>query len=95
MADDGDSIDMAKVYIFISMQLFGVIGCCIMLFTALVSPIVHRPATWYNFVFSWIFSGITYTLLLTGGHYFDEGDNVPEFGLCAAQTALIYCSPPM
>ncbi|KDR72760.1 hypothetical protein GALMADRAFT_158926 [Galerina marginata CBS 339.88] len=74
----------------ISFQIVGLVGCTLMLGTALLSRSVHRHSTWFSFVFSWMVSGISYLLLFFSGQL---GNQNPPFGLCLAQAALIYSVP--
>jgi len=74
----------------VAIQIVGLVGCTLMLGTAIFSKSVHRHTTWFSFVFSWVVSGVCYLLLFFSGQL---GNQTPPFGLCLAQAALIYSVP--
>ncbi|THU83334.1 hypothetical protein K435DRAFT_971613 [Dendrothele bispora CBS 962.96] len=79
-----------RLDIFLALQVIGLIGCIIVLFTALFSS-VSRQVTWYNFFISWTIFCISYLLLFFAG----QGHNhEPPFALCLAQSSLTYAAPP-
>ncbi|RDB27488.1 hypothetical protein Hypma_003845 [Hypsizygus marmoreus] len=77
---------------FIVLQLAGGFGLLVTLLTAIVSPSVKRYSTWYSFGTSWILSSISYSLLAIAGQ---RTGPKPAFGLCLAQSALIYAAPSL
>ncbi|KAF8157152.1 hypothetical protein B0H34DRAFT_798458 [Crassisporium funariophilum] len=77
---------------FIALQLFGLVGLVLMALTVLLSNTAPRHITWSSFVFSWIISCISYTLLFVAGQLENP---TPPFGLCLTQAALIYSAPPL
>lgn len=77
---------------FIALELAGAGGLLIILATAMFGPGVKRYSTWYSFGASWVFSGISYTLLFLTGQLYRP---LPNYGLCVVQTALIYAAPTL
>jgi len=76
---------------FIALQLFGLIGCVIILGTIIFSH-TSRQLTWFSFIFSWIISSLSYLLLFLMGQLENKR---PSFGVCLAQATLIYAAPPL
>ncbi|KAJ7579199.1 hypothetical protein C8J56DRAFT_965073 [Mycena floridula] len=76
---------------FISLQLLGAIGFCVILCTAILfSSKVPRYSTWFSFCVAWILSCVSYSLLGFAGL---QEDQTPKYSLCLAQAALIYSAP--
>ncbi|KAJ3808590.1 hypothetical protein F5876DRAFT_78600 [Lentinula aff. lateritia] len=81
----------AVFILFIVFQLIGLVGSILMLFTACISKIVRkRHWSWFSFVFSWIVSCVSYSLLAGA-----PIDWQPEYPLCLTQAALIYTVPTL
>ncbi|KAJ7791358.1 hypothetical protein B0H14DRAFT_2935721 [Mycena olivaceomarginata] len=80
------------INVFLTLQLLGLIGSCALVLTTTLSSRAPRNATWQNFFTSWIISTVSYSLLLFAGQV-----NVPEptFGVCLAQSGLIYGIPSL
>jgi len=86
-----DSTQEALFKLFIALQLFGFVGCVIILGTIIFSD-ASRQLTWFSFIFSWIISSFSYLLLFMTGQLENKR---PPFGLCLAQAVLIYSAPPL
>ncbi|KAJ4496235.1 hypothetical protein C8J55DRAFT_553960 [Lentinula edodes] len=85
------SSSSALFILFIVFQLIGLVGSILILFTACISKIVRkRHWSWFSFVFSWIISCVSYSLLAGA-----PIDWQPEYPLCLTQAALIYTVPTL
>ncbi|GAW03823.1 hypothetical protein LENED_005575 [Lentinula edodes] len=85
------SSSSALFILFIVFQLIGLVGSILILFTACISKLVRkRHWSWFSFVFSWIVSCVSYSLLAGA-----PIDWRPEYPLCLTQAALIYTVPTL
>ncbi|KAJ4466078.1 hypothetical protein C8R41DRAFT_77207 [Lentinula lateritia] len=85
------SAGSALFILFIVFQLIGLVGSILILFTACISKIVRkRHWSWFSFVFSWIVSCVSYSLLAGAPINWQ-----PEYPLCLTQAALIYTVPTL
>ncbi|KAJ4490418.1 hypothetical protein J3R30DRAFT_3421562 [Lentinula aciculospora] len=85
------SSNKALFILFIVFQLIGLVGSILMLLTACISTMVRkRYWSWLSFVFSWVISCVSYSLL-AGARI----DWQPELPLCLTQAALIYTVPTL
>ncbi|KAJ2914167.1 hypothetical protein MD484_g6228, partial [Candolleomyces efflorescens] len=75
---------------FIVLEMIGLCGTALMLFTALVGRDVVRHFTWFSFVFSFLVSTTSYLLLFFAGQLYNR---TPPYALCLTQAALIYAVP--
>jgi len=62
-----------------------------MLLTVLSSRSISRHPTWFSFIFSWILSTVSYTLLFWGGKL---AGPEPEYSFCLIQGTMVYAAPP-
>ncbi|KAJ3888374.1 hypothetical protein GG344DRAFT_79827 [Lentinula edodes] len=85
------SSSSALFILFIVFQLIGLVGSILILFTACISKLFRkRHWSWFSFVFSWIVSCVSYSLLAGA-----PIDWRPEYPLCLTQAALIYTVPTL
>jgi len=70
--------------------MFGFGGCVLMFAAATLNPASPRHITWLSFVFSFIISTASYSLLFITGYLHDPS---PPFALCVTQGALVYSVP--
>ncbi|KAF8217621.1 hypothetical protein K438DRAFT_2006688 [Mycena galopus ATCC 62051] len=80
------------INIFLAFQMLGLIGSCALVLTTTLSSRAPRNATWQNLFTSWIISTISYSLLLFSGQAHKPN---PTFGVCLAQSGLIYGIPSL
>ncbi|ESK92457.1 hypothetical protein Moror_4494 [Moniliophthora roreri MCA 2997] len=83
------SLTSALVIAFIVFQFLGLFGAIAILIAASLSSKL-RQATWYNFIVILVLFCFSYLLLLLAGQY---GNPDPPFGLCLAQSCMIYGVP--
>ncbi|KAE9393236.1 hypothetical protein BT96DRAFT_228671 [Gymnopus androsaceus JB14] len=77
--------------LFIVLQLFSLVSMIIILLTASVSSLVKkRHLSWSNFTATWIFSCISYSLLVGAPITWQ-----PKYALCLTQAALVYTVPTL
>ncbi|KAF9078356.1 hypothetical protein BDP27DRAFT_1412357 [Rhodocollybia butyracea] len=86
-----DKENSALFILFLVFQLTSLGGLLITIFTASLCPMVKkRHLSWSSFMFSWIISCVSYSLL--------AGESInwqPEFHLCLTQAVLIYTVPTL
>ncbi|KAF9071793.1 hypothetical protein BDP27DRAFT_1321362 [Rhodocollybia butyracea] len=92
----GNSTSHHALEIFIALQLSGGIGmlAIVQRLDSNSNMTINRSRTWYSFCISWIISCFSYCLLFFCGKQFNPDEN-PSYGVCLAQAALIYSSPPL
>ncbi|THU83331.1 hypothetical protein K435DRAFT_871391 [Dendrothele bispora CBS 962.96] len=79
-----------RLDIFLTLQVIGLIGSVVVLFTAPFSSI-SRQVTWYNFFISWTVFCISYLLLFFAGQ---GHSREPPFALCLVQSSMTYAASP-
>ncbi|KAK7059839.1 hypothetical protein R3P38DRAFT_3168291 [Favolaschia claudopus] len=78
--------------LFLTLQMLGFVGSCALVLTTTLSSRAPRNATWQNFFTAWIVSTVSYSLLLFSGQL---NNPKPSFGVCLAQSGLIYGIPSL
>ncbi|KAJ3746363.1 hypothetical protein DFH05DRAFT_938939 [Lentinula detonsa] len=84
------SSNHAFFLVFVVFQLIGLAGSILMLLTVCISKTVKRRWSWINFVFTWIVSCTSYSLLVRGPMNWQ-----PDYPLCLTQAALVYTVPTL
>ncbi|KAJ7487836.1 hypothetical protein FB451DRAFT_1225635, partial [Mycena latifolia] len=77
--------------VFYGLQLAGLFGAAVMLFTAVIwRKAVRRHASWFNFMITWIISSSSYIFLIG-----TPSRQKPSHALCLFQAALVYTVPTL
>ncbi|KAL4259351.1 hypothetical protein AB1N83_007374 [Pleurotus pulmonarius] len=82
--------NITLVAIFDFTQIFGFILLVIVLLSAWLSKTVHRSRAWFNFLFTWTLSCISYLVILG-----QQAGEEPPFSVCLLQAMLVYAAPPL
>ncbi|KIY66219.1 hypothetical protein CYLTODRAFT_491641 [Cylindrobasidium torrendii FP15055 ss-10] len=76
---------------FFALQLTGFISLALIVFTVFASSdVAKRNICWVNFMCAWLFSAVSYSLLVG-----QSIDWVPPHGLCMTQAVLVYTLPSL
>lgn len=81
----------ALVILFDAIALLAILLFVVILIPAIFSKNVHRSMGWYSLMIAWLVYSLSYVLLI--GRQDTHG--LPAFGICLAQTLVIYAVPPL